>query len=88
MERLSRRCLDAAQHKLGDMINSGHHIAQDLAAGLRLCQLAAAQGYAFAMFMIAECHERGCGVGADVAEAIRCTGAPKQRVVLQALQAG
>lgn len=57
MERLSRRCLDAAQHKLGDMINSGHHIAQDLAAGLRLCQLAAAQGYAFAMFMIAECHD-------------------------------
>jgi hypothetical protein len=37
--------LDAAQCSLGKMYQCGYGVAQDLAEGLRLCQLAAAQGY-------------------------------------------
>ena len=56
--------LDAAQYELGSMV-------QYCAEGLRLFQLAATQGFPHALYGVAECHERGWGVAADVAEAIR-----------------
>jgi TPR repeat protein len=68
--------LDAAQCQLGALISDGYHsggyrIAHDPAEGLRLFQLAAAQGCPEALSMVAECHQFGSGVASDVAEAIR-----------------
>jgi hypothetical protein len=63
--------LDAAQCELGKRLIFGRVVAVDYAEGLRLCHLSAAQGYSRAFYLIAECHESGWGVAADVTEAIR-----------------
>jgi TPR repeat protein len=57
---------DGAQRTLGNL----HLAYRNFAEALRLFQLAAAQGYPMALYNVAECHERGWGVAADLAEAI------------------
>jgi len=61
--------LDWAQCELGDMHKNA--VAQDYVEALRLYQLAAAQGLPRALSKVAHCHEKGLGVAADAAEAIR-----------------
>ena len=61
--------LDWAQCELGDMYKNA--VAQDYVEALRLYQLAAAQGLPRALSKVAHCHEKGYGVAADAAEAIR-----------------
>jgi len=64
--------LHAAQLCLGSMHDCGDGVDQDDDEALRWYHLAAAQGDPYALYAVAECHERGLlGVTADVAEAIR-----------------
>jgi TPR repeat protein len=67
--------LDEAQWSLGRMYCEIPHkiqsFTQDYAEALRFYQLAAAQGHPFALFSIAECHERGWAVRQNMDEAIR-----------------
>jgi len=54
------------QHTLGELYQCGYGVAQDTAEGLRLYQLAAAQGLSEALFSVGLCHELGDGVPVDV----------------------
>jgi len=65
--------LDAAQNELGRMYLYGSGVVRHYAVALRWFHLAAAQGHPHALYMVAECHQRGDGVAvaADVTEAIR-----------------
>jgi len=67
--------LDEAQFILGYDVYLGtlfgDRTPQYYAEALRWYQLAAAKGHPAALYMVAECHENGHGVAADVAEAIR-----------------
>ena len=89
--------LDEAQWSLGRMYCEIPHkiqsFTQDYAEALRFYQLAAAQGHPFALFSIAECHERGWAVRQNMDEAIRwyrraqAAGHPYAAYALQRLRA-
>ncbi len=53
------------------MYDEGNGVARDYTEALRLYQLAAAQGHPWALFIVADCHEKGRGVRKNKAAAIR-----------------